>query len=140
MKTYNRPPIVFTRGKGCVLYDTNGACGSCLRGARGPALTPPAAADKPYLDFTAGIAVNVLGHSDQGWQDALREQAGKLCHISNLYLSEPGPALARTLVETSFADRVFFANSGTEANEAAIKFARKYQARRCRCAAAPKQR
>jgi len=89
-----------------------------------------AAADKPYLDFTAGIAVNVLGHSDQGWQDALREQAGKLCHVSNLYLSEPGPALARTLVETSFADRVFFANSGTEANEAAIKFARKYQARR----------
>ena len=73
--------------------------------------------------------MNVLGHSDQGWQDALREQAGMLCHVSNLYLSEPGPALARTLVETSFADRVFFCNSGTEANEAAIKFARKYQAR-----------
>jgi acetylornithine/succinyldiaminopimelate/putrescine aminotransferase len=92
-------------------------------------------ADKPYLDFTAGIAVNVLGHSDQGWQDALREQAGMLCHISNLYLSEPGPALARTLVETSFADRVFFCNSGTEANEAAIKFARKYQARLACCKA-----
>jgi len=76
--------------------------------------------------------VNVLGHSDQGWQDALREQAAKLCHVSNLFLSEPGPALARLLVENSFADRTFFANSGTEANEAAIKFARKYQARPAR--------
>ena len=87
-------------------------------------------ADKKYLDFTAGIAVNALGHSDAGWQAALRDQAAKLTHISNLYLSEPGAALARTLVESSFADRVFFANSGTEANEAAIKFSRKFAVRR----------
>lgn len=65
--------------------------------------------------------------SDAGWQEALREQAALLTHTSNLYHTTPGPALARTLVESSFADRVFFCNSGTEANEAAIKFARKYQ-------------
>ncbi len=94
--------------------------------ARARALLP---ADKAYLDFAAGIAVNVLGHSDDGWQAALREQAALLCHASNLYLTVPGATLARTLVESSFADRVFFCNSGTEANEAAIKFARKYQAR-----------
>ena len=88
------------------------------------------ASGKEYLDFTAGIAVNCLGHSDAGWQAALAAQAASLCHVSNLYLTEPGGALAKTLVESSFADRVFFANSGTEANEAALKFARKYQARR----------
>jgi acetylornithine aminotransferase len=79
------------------------------------------------LDFTAGIAVNALGHSDAGWAAAVAEQATQLCHVSNLYLTEPGASLAKTLVETSFADRVFFCNSGTEANEAAIKFARKHQ-------------
>lgn len=92
-----------------------------------------ARAGKEYLDFAAGIAVNCLGHSDPGWQAALAEQAAQLCHTSNLYLTLPGGRLARGLVERSFADRVFFANSGTEANEAALKFARKYQAR----AAAP---
>lgn len=88
-----------------------------------------AASDKAYLDFTAGIAVNALGHSDEGWQRALRDQASLLCHTSNLFLTVPGARLARSLVENSFADRVFFCNSGTEANEAAIKFARKYQVR-----------
>ena len=85
---------------------------------------------KEYLDFTAGIAVNALGHSDAGWQAAVTEAAGQLCHVSNLYLTEPGATLAKSLVEaTPFADRAFFCNSGTEANEAAIKFARKYQVR-----------
>lgn len=69
----------------------------------------------------------MLGHSDVGWQAALQDQAALLTHTSNLYLTTPGPTLARTLVETSFADRVFFCNSGTEANEAALKFARKFQ-------------
>jgi len=86
-------------------------------------------AGKEYLDFAGGIAVNCLGHSDDGWQAALAAQAARLCHTSNLYLTEPGGRLARALVQHSFADRVFFANSGTEANEAALKFARKYQAR-----------
>jgi acetylornithine aminotransferase len=96
-----------------------------------------AAADKAYLDFTAGIAVNALGHSDEGWQRALRDQAGLLCHTSNLFHTAPAARLARSLVENSFADRVFFCNSGTEANEAAIKFARKFQVRSPLCPALP---
>lgn len=133
MQTYNRPKVVFTHGQGCVLYDTDGAwalprfpCAACTPSALTCWLGPT---DKAYLDFTAGIAVNALGHSDKGWQSALSAQAALLCHVSNLYLSAPGAHLARTLVESSFADRVFFSNSGTEANEAAIKFTRKYQAR-----------
>jgi predicted acetylornithine/succinylornithine family transaminase len=103
--TYSRPPVVFTRGEGSYLFDQEG---------------------KRYLDFAAGIAVNALGHSHPGWLQALQEQSRKLTHISNLYYSEPQVDLARRLVENSFADRVFFSNTGAEANEAALKFARKW--------------
>ncbi len=105
--TYGRGPTpVFTHGKGCVIWDTEG---------------------REYLDFTAGIAVNCLGHSDPDWVAAVTEQAGKLCHVSNLYHTEPGASLARKLTNDCFADRVFYCNSGAEANEGAIKFARKLQ-------------
>lgn len=103
--TYSRPPVVFTRGEGSYLFDQEG---------------------KRYLDFAAGIAVNALGHSHPSWVETLQEQSRKLTHISNLYYSEPQVDLARRLVESSFADRVFFSNTGAEANEAALKFARKW--------------
>jgi predicted acetylornithine/succinylornithine family transaminase len=103
--TYVRPPMVFVRGEGAYLFDTEG---------------------KSYLDMTAGIAVTALGHSDPEWADVVAEQACELTHISNLYHSAPHIELAARLVEHSFADRVFYCNSGTEANEAAIKFARKW--------------
>jgi acetylornithine aminotransferase len=110
--TYGRGPTpVFTHGKGCVIWDTEG---------------------REYLDFTAGIAVNCLGHSDPDWVAAVTEQAGKLCHVSNLYHTEPGATLARKLTDDCFADRVFYCNSGAEANEGAIKFARKLQMTRAR--------
>ena len=110
--TYGRGPTpVFTHGKGCVIWDTEG---------------------REYLDFTAGIAVNCLGHSDPDWVAAVTEQAGKLCHVSNLYHTEPGATLARKLTDDCFADRVFYCNSGAEANEGAIKFARKLQMQRAR--------
>ena len=105
LQTYVRPDVVFTHGKGAVLYDSTG---------------------KPYLDFMSGIAVTALGHSDPDWVAAVCDQAGKLVHVSNLYHTAPHAMLAQRLVENSFADRVYFANSGTEANEAAFKFARKY--------------
>jgi acetylornithine/N-succinyldiaminopimelate aminotransferase len=105
VQTYKRAPFVLDRGEGMVLYDTDG---------------------NQYLDFLAGIAVMALGHSDPGVVAAIQEQAGKLIHTSNLFYTEPAPRLAARLTELSFADRVFFSNSGTEANEAAIKFARKY--------------
>ena len=102
--TYSRPPHVFTRGEGAYLYTAEG---------------------KRYLDFSAGIAVTALGHSDADWAAAVSQQAGTLTHVSNLYHTTPHVDLARRLVEHSFADRVFFCNSGSEANEAALKFARK---------------
>ncbi|KAK9843515.1 hypothetical protein WJX81_006850 [Elliptochloris bilobata] len=105
MQTYVRPNLVFTHGEGARMYD---------------------AAGKEYLDFAAGIAVNALGHSDARWLAALTEQAGELAHTSNLFHTAPQVRLAKRLVELSFADKVFYANTGTEANEAAIKFARKY--------------
>ncbi|CAK0784838.1 hypothetical protein CVIRNUC_008043 [Coccomyxa viridis] len=105
MQTYARPDLVFTHGEGARLYDAHG---------------------KEYLDFAAGIAVNALGHSDPRWLEAVVEQAGTLTHTSNLFHSVPQVRLAKRLVEQSFADKVFYANSGTEANEAAIKFSRKY--------------
>ncbi len=105
LQTYVRPEVVFSYGDGAYLYDTNG---------------------NRYLDFTSGIAVTVLGHSDSQWVEAVREQAGKLVHVSNLYHTAPHAGLAKRLVENSFADKVYFCNSGTEANEAAIKFSRKY--------------
>lgn len=103
--TYARAEVVFSHGQGLYLYDTE---------------------DKRYLDFAAGIAVMALGHSDEIWLQAINEQASKLAHVSNLFHSAPHVALAQRLVENSFADKVFFCNSGAEANEAAIKFARKY--------------
>lgn len=104
--TYTRPEIVFTHGEGVYLFDDDG---------------------NRYLDFCAGIAVNALGHSDPAWVAAVSEQAGLLTHVSNLYHTAPAVDLAERLVNSSFADKVYFANSGTESNEGAIKFARKYQ-------------
>ena len=105
VSTYARPLPVFTHGKGAYLFDAEG---------------------RKYLDFTAGIAVTALGHSDPEWVEAVSHQAGKLTHVSNLYHTEPHVELAQQLIENSFADRVYFCNSGTEANEAAFKFARKW--------------
>ena len=104
-KTYKRFPIVITKGKGCSLWDTEG---------------------KEYMDFVSGIAVCNLGHSHPKVSAALSKQADVLLHVSNLYYTEPQIDLAYRLTENSFADRVFFCNSGAEANEAAIKLARKY--------------
>jgi acetylornithine/succinyldiaminopimelate/putrescine aminotransferase len=105
LQTYVRPDLVFTHGKGMYLYDTEG---------------------RKYLDFTAGIAVTALGHSDPDWVTAVSTQAAKLTHVSNLYHTAPHAQLAKRLTASSFADKVYFCNSGAEANEAAIKFARKY--------------
>ncbi len=105
VQTYRRPEMVLERGEGMFLFDTDG---------------------RRYLDFTSGIAVASLGHSDPEWAAAVAEQAGKLTHVSNLYYTEPQVGLARRLVEYSFADRVFLCNSGAEANEGALKFARKW--------------
>ncbi|TKY51055.1 Acetylornithine aminotransferase [Spatholobus suberectus] len=104
--TYARTPVVLVRGEGCKLYDVEG---------------------REYLDLSAGIAVNALGYGDADWLKAVVEQAGTLNHTSNIFYTIPQIELAKRLVASSFADRVFFANSGTEATEAAIKFARKYQ-------------
>ncbi len=103
--TYNRYPIVFSKGKGCKLWDVDG---------------------KEYLDFVAGLAVCNLGHCHPDVVAAIKEQAEKLIHVSNYYHNEPMIQLARLLCENSFAEKVFFCNSGAEANEAAIKLARKY--------------
>ena len=105
LQTYKRAPFVLERGEGVYLYDTEG---------------------RRYLDFVAGIAVNSLGYGDAEVLATIQSQAAKLIHVSNLYHTIPHVQLARRLVEHSFADRVFFCNSGTEANEAAIKFARKW--------------
>lgn len=103
--TYARQPVVFTKGKGCRLWDENG---------------------KEYLDFLAGIAVCNLGHSHSELARVLCRQAETLVHVSNLFYTRPQVELAAELTRLSFADKVFFANSGAEANEAAIKLARKY--------------
>jgi acetylornithine/N-succinyldiaminopimelate aminotransferase len=103
--TYKRFPVLLTRGQGCTLWDDQG---------------------KSYTDFVAGIAVCNLGHVHPGVTKALCLQANTLWHVSNLFYTEPQVRLAAWLVENSFADRVFFGNSGAEANEAAIKLARKY--------------
>lgn len=105
MNTYARLPISLVRGHGCLLYDAEG---------------------REYLDCLAGIAVNVLGHSHPDLVEALTRQARQLIHTSNLFYTEPQAKLAQRLTELSFADKVFFCNSGTEANEAAIKLARRH--------------
>ncbi|HEY7745620.1 MAG TPA: acetylornithine transaminase [Desulfuromonadales bacterium] len=105
MKTYGRYPIVPVRGEGCVLWDADG---------------------KRYLDFLAGVAVNNLGHCHPKVVRAIQEQAATLIHCSNYYNIPQQIELAELLCSRSFADRAFFCNSGAEANEAAIKLARKY--------------
>jgi len=105
MSTYGRFPIAIAQGKGCTLWDTDG---------------------KSYLDFVAGIATCTLGHAHPTLIKAVTEQIQKLHHVSNLYYIPEQGQLAQWLVEHSCADRAFFCNSGAEANEAAIKLARKY--------------
>ena len=103
---YKRAPMEFVRGEGVELVDANG---------------------KHYLDFASGIAVNALGYGDEGLTRAMSEAlASGLIHTSNLYRTSPGEQLAAKLTERSFASRVFFCNSGAEANEGAFKFARKW--------------
>jgi predicted acetylornithine/succinylornithine family transaminase len=105
MPTYKRFPIVLVRGAGAKVWDSNG---------------------KEYLDFVAGIAVCSLGHSHPKVVEAIKKQVEILTHVSNLYHIEPQILYARMLMENSFANKAFFCNSGAEANEAAIKLARKY--------------
>ena len=105
LHTYNRFPVMFDRGEGCRLYDTEG---------------------KEYLDFAAGIAVNALGYHYPGYDEALMEQIHKLTHISNLYYNEPMSRAGEKLIKASGMSKVFFTNSGTEAIEGALKAARKY--------------
>lgn len=105
MQTYARQPISIMRGRGTKVYDLEG---------------------REYIDFVGGIAVNILGHGHPDLVQAIQRQAAQLIHTSNLYYTEPQVKLARMLVDHSFADRVFFCNSGAEANEAAIKLSRRY--------------
>ena len=105
MKTYGRFPIAIAKGSGCKLWDTEG---------------------KEYLDFVAGIATCTLGHAHPALIEAVTEQIKKLHHVSNLYYIPEQGQLAQWLVDNSCADKVFFCNSGAEANEAAIKLVRKY--------------
>lgn len=103
--TYKRPPFVLVHGEGVNLYDSEG---------------------NAYQDWVAGIAVNALGYGDKDIQQTITQQLSNgILHVSNLYHTAPNVQLAEVLCETSFADRVFFCNSGAEANEGAIKFARK---------------
>jgi acetylornithine/N-succinyldiaminopimelate aminotransferase len=105
MRTYKRGEVDFVRGEGPLLWDADG---------------------KEYLDFLAGISVCSLGHCHPAVVAAVQEQAGRLMHVSNLFYTEPMARLAERLSESSLGGRVFFANSGTEANECAIKVARKH--------------
>jgi len=105
LPTYNRADIAFTHGEGPYLFDEK---------------------ERPYLDFGSGIAVSGLGHAHPHLVAALREQAGRLWHTSNLYRVPEQERLARRLIEVTFADTVFFANSGAEAVECAIKIARRF--------------
>jgi acetylornithine/N-succinyldiaminopimelate aminotransferase len=105
MRTYRRAPVEFVRGEGAVLWDAEG---------------------REYLDFLTGISVSSVGHCNPLVVEAVREQAGRLIHVSNLFYSEPMVRLAERLCESSLGGRAFFSNSGTEANECAIKVARKH--------------
>ena len=105
LKTYNRKKISFNRGKGSFLYDTKG---------------------KKYLDFVQGIAVNCLGHSHNHLIKSIYKQSKKLWHVSNAFIIPEQERLAKRLTQKTFADYVAFQNSGAEATEAAIKFARRY--------------
>ena len=103
--TYKRAPVEFVRGCGVQLFDAEG---------------------RSYLDFVSGIAVNALGYDDPGLKAVMHAAADGLVHTSNLYSTAPGERLAAMLVAKSFADKVFFCNSGAEANEGAFKFARRW--------------
>ena len=105
LHTYNRFPVVFEKGEGVCLYDTEG---------------------KEYLDFAAGIAVNALGYHYPGYDEALKAQIDKLLHVSNLYYNVPIAEAGEKLVKASGLEKVFFTNSGTEAIEGALKAAKKY--------------
>jgi len=105
MHTYNRFPVAIRKGRGMKVWGTDG---------------------KEYLDFLGGVAVNCLGHCHPKVVIAIQKQAQRLIHISNYFHIESQTKLAKILVENSFADKVFFCNSGAEANEAAIKLARRY--------------
>lgn len=105
LHTYKRTPGEIVRGEGVYLYDAQG---------------------NRYLDFVSGIAVNALGYGDPGLVAALHKAADGLVHVSNLYETTPATRLAEALVSRSFADKVFFCNSGAEANEGAFKFARRW--------------
>ncbi|MBK9031210.1 MAG: acetylornithine/succinylornithine family transaminase [Myxococcales bacterium] len=106
IKNYRQQPMVLTRGAGCEVWDLE---------------------DKRYLDMTAGIAVCCLGHAHPELTERLRAQLGRLIHVSNLYWNDQEILAAQAITARSFADRVFFCNSGAEANEAALKLARRYQ-------------
>jgi acetylornithine/N-succinyldiaminopimelate aminotransferase len=105
MNTYNRFPVMLRKGRGIKVWSSDG---------------------REYLDFLGGVAVNILGHCHPRVVVAIQKQAQRLLHVSNYFYIEPQIELAKLLVEHSFADKVFFCNSGAEANEAAIKLARKY--------------
>jgi len=109
MRTYKRAPVEFVRGEGALLWDAEGV---------------------EYLDFLGGISVCSVGHCNPEVVEAVREQAGRLMHTSNLFYTEPMVRLAERLSGSSLGGRVFFSNSGTEANECAIKIARKHAHRR----------
>ena len=105
MHTYSRFPVAVDHGKGATVWDTEG---------------------KEYIDFTAGIAVSSLGYNNEGWVNAITQQASKLGHISNLFYAEPYAKVAQKLCTRTGMSNVMFGNSGAEANEAMIKLARKY--------------
>ena len=105
LNTYNRKKISFTKGKGSYLYASNG---------------------KKYLDFCAGIAVCSLGHANDYLIRSINKQSKKLWHVSNVFTIPEQEKLAKRLTQKTFADYVSFQNSGAEATEAAIKFARRY--------------
>src|SRR5271154_637988 len=103
--TYERQPILFVRGQGVELWDSDG---------------------KRYLDFLSGIGVNALGHNHPAVQSVIKKQASRLIHVSNLFFHEYQAELAQMLTQISGLDRVFFCNSGTEAWEGALKIARAF--------------
>ena len=107
INNYRQPPVVMARGEGCALFDVDG---------------------RRYLDMTAGVAVSILGHGHPGLANAIAAQARRLVHVSNLYYIQAQLEFAEALSRRAFHGRAFFCNSGTEANEAALKLARRYQA------------
>lgn len=119
MNTYKRPPIVFTHGRGCYVYDSQG---------------------RAYLDFLGGIAVNALGHAHPRLVRVIRREAARAVHLSNLFHNPYQAPLAHKLAAWSGLDRVFFTNSGTEAVEGALKLARAYTHRKAANGVTPKTR